>query len=53
LSRVHELGAELSLAAHLADVSEDLRALAERSPDTSPHRSGEPIAWRYPASMRG
>ena len=36
------LGAELSLAAHLADVSEDLRALAERSPDTSPHRSGEP-----------
>ena len=36
------LGAELSLAAHLADVSEELRALAERSPDTSPHRSGEP-----------
>ena len=36
------LGAELSLATHLADVSEELRALAERSPDTSPHRSGEP-----------
>ena len=33
---------ELSLAAHLADVSQELRALAERSPDTSPHRSGEP-----------
>jgi len=27
---------------HLADVSDDLRRLAERSPDTSPHRSGEP-----------
>src|SRR6202165_2124848 len=42
LEELHALGAELSLAAHLTDVSEDLRALAERSPDTSPHRSGEP-----------
>jgi phosphoenolpyruvate carboxylase len=42
LEELHLLGAELSLAAHLADVSEELRALAERSPDTSPHRSGEP-----------
>src|SRR6476660_1840816 len=42
LEELHVLGSELSLAAHLADVSEDLRALAERSPDTSPHRSGEP-----------
>src|ERR1700754_404980 len=42
LEQLHELGAELSLAAHLADVSEELRALAGRSPDTSPHRSGEP-----------
>jgi phosphoenolpyruvate carboxylase len=42
LDELHLLGAELSLAAHLADVSKDLRALAERSPDTSPHRSGEP-----------
>src|SRR6202521_4293931 len=42
LAELHVLGAELSLAAHLADVSKDLRALAERSPDTSPHRSGEP-----------
>jgi phosphoenolpyruvate carboxylase len=42
LEELHLLGAELSLAAHLADVSKDLRALAERSPDTSPHRSGEP-----------
>jgi phosphoenolpyruvate carboxylase len=42
LEELHALGAELSLAAHLADVSDELRALAERSPDTSPHRSGEP-----------
>src|ERR1700709_1831321 len=42
LEELHLLGAELSMAAHLADVSKDLRALAERSPDSSPHRSGEP-----------
>jgi phosphoenolpyruvate carboxylase len=42
LEELHALGAELSLAAHLADVSDELRALAGRSPDTSPHRSGEP-----------
>ncbi len=42
LEELHALGAELSIAAHLADVSAELRALAERSPDTSPHRSGEP-----------
>src|SRR3982075_3161687 len=41
LEELHVLGAELSLAAHLADVSKDLRALAGRSPATSPHRSGE------------
>jgi phosphoenolpyruvate carboxylase len=42
LEELHVLGSELSLAAQLADVSEELRALAKRSPDTSPHRSGEP-----------
>jgi phosphoenolpyruvate carboxylase len=42
LEELHALGAELSLAAHLADISDELRSLAERSPDTSPHRSGEP-----------
>lgn len=42
LEELHVLGSELSLAAHLADVSEELRALAKRSPDPSPHRSGEP-----------
>ena len=42
LEELHVLGSELSMATHLADVSKDLRNLAERSPDTSPHRSGEP-----------
>jgi phosphoenolpyruvate carboxylase len=42
LEELHALGAELSIAAHLADVSEELRGLAERSRDPSPHRSGEP-----------
>jgi len=42
LEELHALGAELSIAAHLADVSEELRQLAERSRDPSPHRSGEP-----------
>jgi phosphoenolpyruvate carboxylase len=42
LEELHVLGAELSLARNLADVSDELRALAERSPDPSPHRSGEP-----------
>src|ERR1700759_1278695 len=42
LEELHALGAELSIAAHLADVSAELRALAERSPDTSPHRRGAP-----------
>src|ERR1700742_3037508 len=42
LEELHALGAEVSIAAPLADVSAELRSLAERSPDTSPHRSGEP-----------
>jgi phosphoenolpyruvate carboxylase len=42
LEELHALGGELSIAAHLADISDDLRGLAERSPDISPHRSGEP-----------
>ena len=42
LEELHALGSELSLAAHLTEVSEDLRGLAQRSPDTSPHRKGEP-----------
>jgi phosphoenolpyruvate carboxylase len=42
LEELNELGAELSLAANLADVSTELRTLAEGSPDTSPQRAGEP-----------
>lgn len=42
LDELHALGAELSIVAELSAVSGDLRALAERSPDTSPHRAGEP-----------
>src|SRR4051794_37799791 len=42
LVELHALGAELSIAGHLADVSQELRELAERSRDPSPHRVGEP-----------
>ncbi|MBI5128993.1 MAG: phosphoenolpyruvate carboxylase [Rhodopseudomonas palustris] len=42
LDELHELGSELSLASHLAPVTEEVRALAERSPDHSPHRRHEP-----------
>ena len=42
LEELHVLGSELSLAVHLADISDELRGLAQRSPDTSPHRRGEP-----------
>src|SRR6201990_1269904 len=42
LEELHVLGSDRSMAAHLPDISKDLRALAERSPDKSPHRSGEP-----------
>jgi phosphoenolpyruvate carboxylase len=42
LEELHALGGELSIAEHLTKVSEDLRELAGRSPDTSKHREGEP-----------
>jgi phosphoenolpyruvate carboxylase len=42
LDELHQLGAELSLASQLVDMSEELQALAQQSPDRSPHRSGEP-----------
>lgn len=42
LSELHELGAELPLSQLLVGVSAELTALAERSPDTSPHRADEP-----------
>ncbi|MDC8760140.1 phosphoenolpyruvate carboxylase [Janthinobacterium fluminis] len=42
LDEVHALGAELSISTLMTDVSPALQALAEQSPDTSPHRSDEP-----------
>ncbi len=42
LTEVHELGAELSISATLAPVSDAMRALAEASPDRNAHREDEP-----------
>lgn len=42
LTEVHYLGGELSLSATLVDVSVEMNALAERSPDKSEHRVDEP-----------
>ena len=42
LDELHLLGAELSLDGRFIGVSDDLSALAKRSPDSSPHRRDEP-----------
>jgi phosphoenolpyruvate carboxylase len=42
LTEVHYLGGELSLSATLVDVSVEMNALAERSPDKNEHRIDEP-----------
>ncbi|MDM0012615.1 phosphoenolpyruvate carboxylase [Variovorax sp. J22P168] len=42
LTEVHYLGGELSLSAGLVDVSVEMNALADRSPDKSEHRTDEP-----------
>jgi phosphoenolpyruvate carboxylase len=42
LTEVHELGAELSVSQVLVDVTPEMQALAERSPDRSEHRADEP-----------
>jgi phosphoenolpyruvate carboxylase len=42
LDEVHLLGGELSLDARLVTVSDQLKDLAKRSPDRSPHRRNEP-----------
>jgi len=42
LDEVHRLGAELSVSDLLAGASDELKALAEVSPDKSPHRVDEP-----------
>jgi phosphoenolpyruvate carboxylase len=42
LAQIHQLGADLSISGALAGVTPDLKALAERSLDASPHRADEP-----------
>ncbi len=42
LTEVHYLGGELSQSARLVDVSPQMQALAESSPDTNEHRMDEP-----------
>jgi phosphoenolpyruvate carboxylase len=42
LTEVHSLGAELSMSHTLAPVSEEMLALAARSPDRNEHRADEP-----------
>ncbi len=42
LDELHALGAELSLHTRLVSVSDEVLALAEHSPDHSPHRQEEP-----------
>ena len=42
LEQLHTLGAELSMTTLVAAVSSELNALADRSPDKSPHRRDEP-----------
>ncbi|MCM8596978.1 phosphoenolpyruvate carboxylase [Accumulibacter sp.] len=59
LAELHELGSELSISALWAQVSAEVEALAEHSPDTSEHRRDEPyrraligIYARLAASLR-
>lgn len=42
LDELHTLGSQLSMATLLVNVSPELMALAQRSPDHSPHRADEP-----------
>ncbi len=42
LEQVHKLGAELSVSDLLSGSSDALKALADASPDASPHRTDEP-----------
>ena len=42
LNELHELGGDLSLSSRVVSVSADLQALADTSPDSSPHRRLEP-----------
>jgi phosphoenolpyruvate carboxylase len=59
LTEVHHLGAELSVSLMLVGMSDDMKALAERSPDQSANRLDEPyrralvgVYARLAASLR-
>jgi phosphoenolpyruvate carboxylase len=42
LTELHRLGSELSVSAMLSNVTPEMQALTERSPDTNAHRQDEP-----------
>ena len=42
LEETHQLGSELSISTNIVEMSPELLALADKSPDHSPHRQGEP-----------
>lgn len=42
LDELHKLASQLSVARSMVKCSDELEALANRSPDDSPHRAGEP-----------
>jgi phosphoenolpyruvate carboxylase len=42
LEQTHQLGGEISSSELLVKISDELRALAQRSPDRNPHRDDEP-----------
>jgi len=42
LEETHQLGSELSISTNIVEMSPALLALADKSPDNSPHRQGEP-----------
>ena len=52
LEQLHTLGAELSLTTLVTDVSAELNALADRSPDKSPHRRDEPYRRALTGTVR-
>ena len=52
LDELHLLGGELSLDARLVGVSDELRELADRSPDRSPHREGRTVPSRHIRHLR-
>ena len=52
LDELHALGGELSLDERLVGVSDEVRELAERSPDRSTHRAGRTVSARHLRHLR-